>query len=400
MRLGKSHFIDIINISILIILILIAIQLFFVNFDTPWTHFSDQTQSFLTGKVNVTPLDFDRHDYVILHGKYYWHQGPFPSILLVPFQILSGPSFKQGSMQLILIIILSLTIFRLAKLKNFNNLDSFYLTIVFLLGSPVAGLIVDPKSWFFSQIVAVTVLSLLMLELESFKKWWLIGILAGVLITTRFTSGFIIFALVFLLYKEKSMRHEKLVNYISLLLPIFISGLGLAWFNNIRFGDALNNGYLTNDVGGYLSPLRELGFFNLQHIPTNFYYYFFASVEPITSNISVHLRFPFIKYSYWGMSFLLVAPFFLYSLKSLRRSSTYLQSLWVIVAVTLFTLLIYFAPGWVQFGPRYTVDFMPILFLITLYSLAPPKLTALQKVLITVSCLFNIYLLSTPYFFR
>lgn len=400
MPLKGLKIIDTFCLLVLILTLGITALLFSNNFNTPWTHFSDQTQSFLNGRLDLVPLSFDQHDYVIVNGKYYWHQGPFPSILLLPFQSVLGPSFQQGSMQLILIIILSVSIFRLAKLKNFDNLDSFYLTIAFLLGSTVVGLIIDPKSWFFSQVVAVTILSLLILELESFRIWWLIGILESILIATRLTSGLIIFALVFILYKEKSSHDKKLVNLVSFLLPIFISGLCLLWFNFVRFGNPINNGYFTNDIGGYLSPLRDLGFFSLQHFPTNLYYYFLASVEPITSNISIHLKFPFIKYSGWGLSLFLVAPFFLYSLKSLKESSAYLKSLWAVVAITLFTLLIYFAPGWVQFGPRYTADFMPILYLLTLYSLTPPKLTDFQKILIAVSCLFNTYLLSIPYFFK
>jgi len=219
------------------------------------------------------------------------------------------------------------------------------------------------------------------------------------LIATRFTSGFIIFTLIFLLYQEKNPLKRKFINLFFLLMPIAISGFLLIWFNYARFGNLFNNGYFTNDVGGYLNPLRDMGFFSLQHFPTNFYYYFLASVNPITSDISIHLKFPFIKYNGWGLSLFLVAPFFLYSLKSLKESSSYLRSLWIAVAITLFTLLTYYAPGWVQFGPRYTADFMPILYLLTLYGLTPTKLTNFQKMIIVFSCLFNTYLLVNPMVF-
>lgn len=387
-----TSLIKIITFPLLILSLAIAILIFLQNIRTPWLHFSYQTESFLTGRLDVDPLSFDKHDYIIKDSKFYWHQGPFPSILLLPFQSFFGIELSQGITQLSLVIILCIILFKLAILKGFNFLDSFYLMTVFLLGSTIAGLIVDPKSWFFSQIVAVTLLILLILELENTRRWWLIGVLEAMLIATRFTSGFIIFALLFLIYKEK-----KLLNIFLFLLPVLTTLLLLVWFNYARFGNPLDTGYLTNDVGGYLSPLRDLGFFSIQHLPTNFYYYFLASVEPISSSIGVHLEFPFIKYNGWGLSLLLVAPFFLYSLKSLRQSSAYLKSLWAVVAITLFTLLIYFAPGWVQFGPRYTADFLPILYLLLLYGLKP-KLTIFQITLITASCLFNIYLLSYSIF--
>ena len=387
--------IEFLNLIFLAAISIFAISIFFLNFDTPWKHFSDQTQTFLHGRLDANPLDFDKHDYVIKDGKYYWPEGPFPSVLLLPFQFLFGSNFQQGIMQLILIVILLLSLFKLARIKEFNFPDSLYLTAAFLMGSPVVGLIVDPKSWFFAQVVTVTTLTLLLLELETKRRLLLIGILEAALIATRPTSGFIILALVVLLYIKKEPLQRKINRVIPFLIPLFISLVALMWFNYARFGNLVDNGYLKNDVGGFIDPLRSLGLFSLQHIPTNFYYYFLASVEPITSNISVHLKFPYIKYSEWGLSLLFVAPFFLYSVRSLKKTTGYLKSLWLVVVVTLFVQLSYYAPGWVQFGPRYTADFMPILYLLTLYALNRPKLTGFQKILITVSSLFNVYLLTT-----
>lgn len=369
--------------------------LFFGNLNTPWQHFSDQAQSFLQGRLDVDPNPYDKHDYVILNGKYFWPQSPFPSVILAPFQIIFGPEFKQGIMQLILIIILTFSIFKLAQLKKFNFKSCIYLTSIFLMGTPLAGLIVDPKSWFFAQVVATTLLTLLIAELETKKRLLLMGVLGAAILATRPTAALIIFALLFFIYKERITNQKKLFNFLSLLLPSFVSIFILMWFNYARFGNPLNNGYLNNDVGGFIEPLRNLGLFSLQHIPTNFYYYFLASLDPVFSNISIHLKFPFVKYNVWGLSLFLVAPFFLYSLKSLKKASVYLKSLWIVVGATLLLHLSYYAPGWYQFGPRYTADFMPIIFLLTLNALNPPALTKNQRILILISTLFNIYLLTT-----
>ena len=112
--------IEFLNLIFLAAISIFAISIFFLNFDTPWKHFSDQTQSFLHGRLDANPLDFDKHDYVIKDGKYYWPEGPFPSVLLLPFQFLFGSNFQQGIMQLILIVILLLSLFKLARIKEFN----------------------------------------------------------------------------------------------------------------------------------------------------------------------------------------------------------------------------------------------------------------------------------------
>lgn len=379
---------------------IVAISFYINNINTPWQHFSDQANSFWQGKLDVSPNPFDKHDYVILANKYYWPQGPFPSVLLMPFQKIFGVRFHQGIMQLLLIGLLVILAYKLCRVRGFDRFNCFYLVAVFLIGSPIAGLLVDPKSWFFAQIVAVTFLSGLLLELETKRRWLIIGLLNAALIATRPTAGIIFFALIIIIFVHKQVAWKKLINLILLFVPVFFSLSFLMWFNFQRFGNPLDNGYLTNDVGGFIEPMRRIGLFNLQHIPTNIYYYFIASVEPVTNGKqSVHLAFPFIKYNDWGTSLFLVAPFFIYSLKSFKGDSKYTKLLWGMVLITLFLHLTYYTPGWSQFGPRYTADFFPILFLLTLYGL-DSKLSKIKKTIIILSCSLNLYLLMTPALFK
>lgn len=375
---------------LLVIAVLGAIYIFANNFNTFYQHFTQQAQSFLQGKTDIPAPD---HDFVFRNGKYYWPQGPFPSVLLMPGVAVFGPNFHQGVMQTVLIFFLGFFTFKLAKQKKFGYEDTLFLTAVYFLGSTLSGILVDPKSWFFAQIVAVTFLTALLYEFETRRRFWIIGILEGALIATRPTAGFIIFFLLYFIFREKNNTKTKTIQLFSLLLPVALSLVSLGFLNYSNFGSPLDNGYGTNDIGGFLEPLREMGVFSLRHIPTNIYYYFLESVDPVKT-VSAHLGFPFIKYNGWGLSFFLTSPFFIYAFKNFRKH----PGLWVIILMALFNLLTYYAPGWVQFGPRYTADFIPILFLLLLYSLAP-KLSAAQKLIISLSCFFNIYLLFTGQFF-
>lgn len=385
-------------LAIIFFCLVAASAIFSINFDTPWQHFSDQSQSYLKGRLDVTPLSFDQHDYTFVNNKYYWPQGPFPSVLLMPFQFIFGPSFEQALMQTILIISLILMIYTLALIKKFSIIAALYLTAAFFIGSPVIGIILDPKSWFYAQVVTVTLLTALLLEFETKRRWWIIGTLEACILASRPTAGIIILFLIPFLVFQKTHSHKKFVNLISLLLPVAISGVLLLWFNFARFGNFFDNGYYTNDVGGFIGPLRDIGVFSIQHIPGNIYYYFLISVDPIKEG--ARLLFPYIKYNVWGLSFFLVAPFFLYSLKALSSKDNIIRGLLMVSGLTLLIELMYYAPGWYQFGPRYISDFMPILFLLTLYSLEDYNLTYTQKFIITLSCLFNIYLLITPLLFK
>lgn len=390
MRLNiTDSFLYFLSLLLLILAILGAIFIFTHNFNTPYQHFTQQAVSFIHGRTDIPQPD---HDASFVNGKYYWVEGPFPSVLLMPFVAISPIIFHQGSLQLLLILVSIFLLIKLSLVKGFNFLNSIFLSCVFLLGSTVVGLIVDPKSWFYAQVVAITFLLGLIYEFETRRRWWLIGILEGCLIATRPTAGFIIFYLLIWIALQKSSFRNKFSQLLQLAIPIGLSLIGLFALNYSRFGNIFDNGYGSNDIGGYLEPLRQMGMFSLSHIPANLYYYFLESVEPVLKN-SQNLVFPFIKYNGWGLSFFLVSPFFIYAFKGLKKY----KLLWLVVGITLLNLLTYYAPGWVQFGPRYTADFMPVLFLILLQTLNG-KLTQSQKLIISLSCFFNIYLLFTATF--
>lgn len=354
--------------------------------------FAIQTRSFIEGR-----LDIPYHaDVVSANSKYYWPQGPFPSIILIPFQLVFGKQFDQTLMQPILVLILSTILFKLAKNKGFNKKDSLILTFAFLFASVVIGIIVEPCYSFFAHVVTMTLLSAFLLEYEKKRRWFIIGILGGAILATRPTGGIIIppIGLTLLFTQSTKGRFLKLSYFLT---PIFLSVFLLLWFNFIRFQNFFNNGYLTNDVGDYLESLRKIGTFSPLHIASNLYYYFLISAQPIIQ-YSTHIIFPYFTYSPVGLSFFIVSPFFLYSLKTLKILNTQLKIYWASILITLVTLLSYYNPGWVQFGPRLTSDFMPILYLLTLYSFNIKKLTRKQILLIIVSSLLNSYLLLTGFY--
>lgn len=355
--------------------------------------FSIQAQSFINDR-----LDIPFHaDVVGVNGKYYWPQGPFPSLVLIPFQLVFGGQFDQSFMQPILVLILSAVLFKLAKKKGFNNIDSFFLTYAFLFASVVAGIITEPCYSFFAHVVTMTLLSIFLLEYENKRRLLILGTIGGTILATRPTAGIIILPIGFSLIFLNSTLKEKVLKLSYFLTPVFFSIILLLWFNYVRFQNFFNNGYFTNDVGDYLESLRRIGVFNFFHFTSNFYYYFLASVQPVIQ-YSTHLSFPYFTYNPVGLSFFIISPFFIYSLKTLKYMNTQIRIYWISIVITLLILLNYYNPGWVQFGPRFTSDFMPILFLLTIYSFNTKKLTGKERSLIILSSIINSYLLLTGFY--
>lgn len=372
-----------------------AVYLFSLNINTWDLQFTFQAKNFLEGRLDISDFYPERviHDTVFINEKYYWPQGPFPSILLMPFLFI--PQFSQVHLQIILVLITAAILFKLAGRKGFDRSSSFYLTAAFLFASPVLGIIVDPNSWFFAQIVCLFLSILLIYETETHGNPLILGLLGGAILATRPTAAIIALVVFYIVLKKTKLN--KLFFSAVYFLPILITVIILVFFNQARFDNVFDNGYYTNYLGTELAPVREMGVFSLVHIPTNFYYYFLISVEPITSG-NFNLVYPYFTFSRWGLSLFIVAPFFLiYSLKSLFKKEHNLPILWTGVFMILFILLCYFAPGMRQFGPRYTIDFFPLLYLIILLVLQKPNLTEGQKWIIIFSSIFNSYLLLSPH---
>ena len=232
-------------------------------------------------------------------------------------------------------------------------------------------------------------------EWDTRKRFWLLGLLLSGLWATRPPAGFIIFPIIFFAvtqYRYLGLTIRKLTSF---FVPLGITAILLLLFNYARFGNPFDNGYWITNIGSPLVPLRQFGLFSFAHLPMNVYWYFFASYERVTDG-TAHVVFPFITYSPWGLSFFLVAPFFLYSLRNLKKRDIKTRALWLTIATTLIFDMTYSNTGYYQFGPRFTVDFLPILFLLLLEGLPSPNLSPLHKTIIISSALINTYLLLTP----
>lgn len=359
-----------------------------------------QTESFLKGQTDIPKAE----DTVDINGKHYWHQPPFPSIALMPFQIFFGSNFNELPGMAVLTFILIFYLYKLARLYKFNHQSCVFLILVFLFGSVIGNLVLNAASWYFSQILATTLLTILLFEYKTKKRYLVLGILIACLIATRITAatfGILIgFTLLYDYYKTKKIK-PILKNSLFYLLPIIFSISFLLWFNFIRFGNPLFDTYKASDVNPVLLSSMSKGIFSLSHIPSNIYYGFLTTVIPVTLKNDPNLIFPFITYGKWGVSFFIVCPFFLYAWKNFKKLDSESKEYWFIITTTMIPLLTYYGfLGFVSFGPRYVADFLPILFILVLKKLNPPSLSKSQISFILLSVSFNTYLLLSPHFMK
>ena len=115
------------------------------------------------------------------------------------------------------------------------------------------------------------------------------------------------------------------------------------------------------------------GHMNINYIPENFY--------------NTFIMYPFPNRAREGMggSLFLLTPLFVLSLRTLRHVTRSIAVLWGTMILAALPGLLLLGGGYFQFGPRYSIDYMPPLLLLT--GLGMPRLPRwIAPILVAISC--------------
>jgi hypothetical protein len=364
-------------------------------------HFSYLAESFLYLKTFfLDPAAFG-HDTVFFQGKYYWPLGPLPAIVLVPF-VWIFQRFKlfffQGYLQVFLVAGVFYVFFKIARKVGYSFEDSWFAAFAFCFASVFLGVATYSVSWSFAQVLAVFLLASALLEYLGKKRRWLIGTLMALALATRATAGLnILFFVMAAAATEGPRLRGKSAAICALLMPLLVAVIALALYNYARFDNALEQGYALQILYGAAARARSYGIVSLVHIPGNIFYFLFAGPLPVRfDDVSQVLKFPYLRANPWGMSLFITSPYFLYlfRLKYNNLDSKLLLASIAVVASCIFT---YYGIGNVQFGYRYSLDFLPFLFflLIRNYRAEYQGLSENFKRTILITAVTNMYLVLT-----
>jgi hypothetical protein len=392
-----SRYVVIFALPIVLLLFVILFSVITVTGE----QFSFLAQAFLRGHLNfLHPIGGMGQDPVLYHGRIYWDDGAFPAVVLMPFVglfELFHHLFYQSYLQWVFILGVLFLVFKLARIFKYSLEDSWLLALAFVLCSAFIGVASISSSWHFSQILTTFLLFWSLYEFYTHKRWWLIGVICGLVFLTRPTAAPIIvfFGLELLsLYKDKAVRLKRILALsLPLLLAIIIQGL----YNFIRFHNPVNGGYEYQLVSQDSAEARAMGIFSLKHIPTNLYSMLFRAPVPVLKDTtSWTLKFPYIKNNSYGMSMFFTSPYLLWIFTN-KWSKFDKQTRHLIIAIAISGLLVlsYYGIGLYQFGYRYALDFMPELFLLfmIMYRKSHSRLTFGMRALIIGSAALNFYLL-------
>ncbi len=364
--------------------------------------FPELANSFLHHQLyflDSSPYNKFLNDNTYFNQHYYWPLGPLPAVILIPFVWLGnilGFYFFQGYLNSLLTLFLFYLILKISRKINYSYIDSAYWAIAFVFGSMFLGVVVINNSCYFAHTVATSLMFLAILEYFGRKRFWLIGFLFGLILLTRLTAFIGILFFVFdILFLEKNNWKIKFKNIFKLSIVPIICFCLLFIYNYARFNNIFDQGYKNQILPpAFMDDKNNYGLFNLKYLPRGIYYSLINMPSPVYSSETHLLTIPFIKPDVWGLSIFITSPYLLYLffMKIKNKKATMLL---IVSAITCLAILSSFFIGYAQFGFRYALDFMPLLFLafILIYKDQKDKIGSTLKTIIILSTLFNLYLL-------
>jgi hypothetical protein len=307
------------------------------------------------------------HDLVLFDNKIYAYWPPFPAILLMPFVAIFGVNFSDILFTVILgSINVGLFSFFLKELnrKKIISLDSvkqILLVIFFAFGTVYLTMVPQGMVWFTSSVISIFCILLAYIASVKYHGYWAF-LLTGIAISAAFTSRMHLFLVGiwpawYLLSKNWKLPKQKFIKLIFVgLLPLIVSGLFIFYYNYARFGNIFDLGYAYHNMGEiFRADYMKYGGFNLHYVPINLYYQYIA--------------YPFLMKDmsnfFMGGSLFLLSPVFFACFWAFKDKKFSNFVLLTTIFLTNIPILLLMGTGWIQFGPRYTLDYIVPLLILT-----------------------------------
>jgi hypothetical protein len=362
--------------------------------NTPGKSYFDQlAYAFLDGRMYLENPS-STMDLTLFKDNWYLAFPPLAAILMIPLAMIYGSAgFSTVTFTIFFAAINVALVFEMLQLLSergwtkLRTIDNFWLVILFALGSIHWYMSLVGKVWYISRLLALTFMLLAAVLALKRRSPWLIGLAVGLAMGAR-PNPILIWPFLLGIYWQdlhdaKIFHIKKVITWtLANAVPILGAIAGLLWYNWLRFGNWLDFGYATMNVGVNSETLRVYGQFNPAFIPLNLYYMWVSL--PHIGNDCYNRLVPNPQ----GISILLTTPPILYLLKSYRRS-IWVAGAWFALLLQVVLLSMHTGYAW-EFGYRYLMDFIiPVLALIALA--AGNRVSWFLRVLILLGVLVNLW---------
>jgi hypothetical protein len=241
--------------------------------------------------------------------------------------------------------------------------DDLFVSALFAVGSVYYFVAVQGTVWFAAHVVAAALICLYLLCAFSARRPLGAGFSLGLAFlcrpTTALLAAFFVLQAIQASKRDASDRVESAARLLRALVlfaaPLAFAVMVAMWHNAARFDDPFEFGHRLLQIR-WRSRIETWGLFSVHYLPRNLTVFFLSLPWLIESK-------PFIRITRHGLALWFTAPNLLWSLWPKRLDSTII-ALWVAVLLTAACTLLYQNTGWIQFGYRFSLDYLPLLFVL------------------------------------
>jgi hypothetical protein len=347
-------------------------------------HFVHLAHSFLSGQLGVVGnRPPGSNDWALYQGTWYVSFPPFPAVVILPAVAIWGLATRDalfwallaGAAPALLFVLLE----RLRELGRSarSTLENLWLTGLFAFGSVFFFVAVQGAVWFSAQVVASVLITLYVLASLEARQPVAAGLCLGLLILTRPTT--LLLGLLFAVEALAVARRPgaladdpdahplaRVLRFVSgtdwsralrsaawFAVPLVSLAAVQLWMNAARFDDPLVFGHEYLQIR-WQTRIQRWGLFNYHYMSKNLAV-FGASLPWIQSEA------PELQVSRHGLALWFTTPGLLWLLWP-RRWTLPMVGLALAAGAVAVLDLCYQNSGWVQFGYRFALDYMPLLF--------------------------------------
>jgi hypothetical protein len=313
---------------------------------------------------------------------------PFPSVLMLPQAAISGARANDVLFTVFLAalvpaaFLLLLARLRAAGLSARSERDDLWYAGLLTFGTVFFFSAVQGRVWFTAHVVGVLLATLYALCSIEARRPLLAGLALGCAFATRTPMLFMFPLFVLEAWRMHHTDRARLLRTLaSFAAPVAVVGLACAWYNFVRFHELTEFGHSYLAVRQQ-TQIERYGLMNLHYLGRNL-----AVAFTLLPDVSFS-RAPYISISGHGLAMWVTTPALLYLLWPRDKGPLH-RALWLTVAGVAVPALIYQNSGWVQFGYRFSLDYM--VFLVLLLALGGRPLTRLAKTVIILGVVINLF---------
>ena len=307
--------------------------------------------------------------------RYRWYVSfpPLPAVLLLPVVAIFGLGTLDALFWAIFaglaptLLFVVLRFLRESGRSQRSRRDNLLVTTLFATGSVYYFVAVQGTVWFAAHVAAAALVCLYLLCAFGARRPAAAGVALGLAFLCRPATLLLgVFFVLQSLTVAKNEPHSADRSAPRLLRTLTVFALPLAailavamWHNAARFGDPFEFGHRFLQIR-WRSRIETWGLFSTHYLPRNLMVFFFSL--PWLLEMS-----PFVRITRHGLALWFTSPNLLWSLWPKKPDAT-IVALWAAVLPVALCTLLYQNTGWVQFGYRFSLDYLPLLFVLVALS--------------------------------